>query len=52
MDLKKRGLVFTEMARHRRVSQCLGSMLGKEILPTVPDRNSIGLRRFEFRAIA
>ena len=30
MDLKKRGLVFTEMARHRRVSQCLGSMQGKE----------------------
>jgi ureidoglycolate hydrolase len=30
MDLKKRGLVFTDMARHRRVSQCLGSMQGKE----------------------
>jgi hypothetical protein len=24
MDLKKRGLVFADMARHRRVSQCLG----------------------------
>lgn len=30
MDLKKRGLVFANMARHRRVSQCLGSMQGKE----------------------
>jgi ureidoglycolate hydrolase len=30
MDLKKRGLVFADMARHRRVSQCLGSMQGKE----------------------
>jgi ureidoglycolate hydrolase len=30
MDLKKRGLVFADMARHRRVTQCLGSMLGKE----------------------
>jgi ureidoglycolate hydrolase len=30
MDLKRRGLVFADMARHRRVSQCLGSMQGKE----------------------
>jgi ureidoglycolate hydrolase len=30
MDLRKRGLVFAAMARHRRVTQCLGSMLGKE----------------------
>ena len=30
MDLKKRELVFAAMARHRRVTQCLGSMLGKE----------------------
>ena len=30
MKLKKRRLVFADMARHRRVSQCLGSMQGKE----------------------
>jgi hypothetical protein len=30
MDLKKRGLVFADIARHRHVSQCLGSMQGKE----------------------
>ena len=30
MDLRRRGLVFADMARHRRVSQCLGSMQGKE----------------------
>jgi ureidoglycolate hydrolase len=26
----KRGLIFTKIARHRRVSQCLGSLQGKE----------------------
>jgi ureidoglycolate hydrolase len=26
----KRGLIFTKLARHRRVSQCLGSLQGKE----------------------
>src|SRR6478736_10462947 len=30
MRLKKNGLAFSKMARHRRVSQCLGSMQGKE----------------------
>ena len=30
MDLKRRGLVFADMARHRRVSQCLGSKQGRE----------------------
>jgi len=30
MDLKKNGLAFSKMARHRRVSQCLGSMQGNE----------------------
>jgi ureidoglycolate hydrolase len=30
MELKGRGLVFTSMARHRRVSQCLGALGGKE----------------------
>lgn len=30
MHLKDRGLVFTKMGRHRRVTQCLGSLGGKE----------------------
>jgi ureidoglycolate hydrolase len=30
MQQRLRGLVFTHMARHRRVSQCLGSLQGKE----------------------
>jgi ureidoglycolate hydrolase len=30
MDQRMRGLVFSEMARHRRVSQCLGALGGKE----------------------
>jgi len=30
MRQQKRGLVFTHLARHRRVSQCLGSLQGKE----------------------
>jgi ureidoglycolate hydrolase len=30
MQLKKNGLSFSKMARHRRVSQCLGSLQGKE----------------------
>ena len=30
MDLRKRGLVFADLARHRRVTQCLGSLQGKE----------------------
>ena len=30
MRLKKNGLVFSKLARHRRVSQCLGSLQGKE----------------------
>lgn len=30
MHLKNRGVVFTKLARHRRVSQCLGAMHGKE----------------------
>jgi ureidoglycolate hydrolase len=30
MDLQGRGLIFNNMARHRRVSQCLGSLQGKE----------------------
>jgi ureidoglycolate hydrolase len=30
MHLEKNGLVFTTLARHRRTSQCLGSLHGKE----------------------
>jgi len=30
MQLAKRGLRFSNLARHRRVSQCLGSLQGKE----------------------
>ena len=30
MRLRKNGLAFSRLARHRRVSQCLGSMQGKE----------------------
>jgi ureidoglycolate hydrolase len=30
MNLRLRGLTFSNMARHRRVSQCLGSLQGKE----------------------
>ena len=30
MQQRLRGLVFTHMARHRRVSQCLGSLQGKD----------------------
>jgi ureidoglycolate hydrolase len=30
MDQRLRGLTFSKMARHRKVSQCLGSLQGKE----------------------
>jgi ureidoglycolate hydrolase len=30
MHLRNRGLVFTKLARHLRVSQCLGAMHGRE----------------------
>lgn len=30
MHQRRRGLVFSKMARHRRVTQCLGSLQGKE----------------------
>lgn len=30
MSIPHRGLIFTKMARHRRVSQCLGSLQGKD----------------------
>jgi len=41
MELKKRGLVFADMARHRRVSQCLGSMQGKEWFIAVAPPNDL-----------
>ena len=30
MHQRRRGLIFAKMARHRKVSQCLGSLEGKE----------------------
>ena len=30
MQIPHRGLIFSKIARHRRVSQCLGSLQGKE----------------------
>jgi ureidoglycolate hydrolase len=30
MHQRLRGLIFTKMARHRQVSQCLGSLQGKD----------------------
>jgi len=41
MDLKKNGLVFSKMARHRRVSQCLGSMQGKDWFIGVAPPNNL-----------
>jgi ureidoglycolate hydrolase len=40
MRLRKNGLVFSKLARHRRVSQCLGSLQGKEwFIAVVPPNN-------------
>lgn len=41
MKLKKNGLVFASMARHRRVSQYLGSMQGKEWFIAVAPPNDL-----------
>jgi ureidoglycolate hydrolase len=41
MEQKKRGLVFANLARHRRVSQCLGSMQGKEWFIGVAPPNNL-----------
>jgi ureidoglycolate hydrolase len=41
MDLKKNGLAFSKMARHRRVSQCLGSMQGKDWFIGVAPANEL-----------
>jgi ureidoglycolate hydrolase len=39
MHLNNRGVVFKSMARHRRTSQCLGSLQGKEWLVGVAPPN-------------
>src|SRR4029078_6646348 len=39
MRLKKNGLVFSKLARHRRVTQCLGSLQGKEWFVAVAPPN-------------
>jgi len=41
MRLKKNGLVFSKMARHRRVTQCLGSLQGKEWFVAVAPPNNL-----------
>ena len=41
MRLKKNGLVFSKMARHRRVTQCLGSLQGKEWFVAVAPPNDL-----------
>jgi ureidoglycolate hydrolase len=41
MAQKKRGLVFTQLARHRRVSQCLGALQGKEWFIAVAPPNDL-----------
>ena len=41
MCLKRNGLAFSKMARHRRVSQCLGSLQGKEWFIAVAPPNDL-----------
>ena len=41
MRLKKNGLAFSRLARHRRVSQCLGSLQGKEWFIAVAPPNDM-----------
>ena len=41
MRLKKNGLVFSKLARHRRVSQCLGALQGKEWFIAVAPPNDL-----------
>ena len=61
MRLKKNGLVFSRLARHRRVTQCLGSLQGKDWFVAVAPPNDPpmgrtpslqGWRHFEFQATA
>src|SRR4029079_5697984 len=61
MRLKKNGLVFSKLARHRRVTQCLGSLQGKEWFVAVAPPGDLAdgvapnlreWRRFESPAIA
>src|SRR5512147_3208962 len=42
MHLKKNALVFRKLARHRRVTQCLGSLQGKEWFVAVAPPNDPG----------
>jgi ureidoglycolate hydrolase len=42
MRLKRNGLAFSKMARHRRVTQCLGSLQGKEWFIAVAPPNDFG----------
>jgi ureidoglycolate hydrolase len=41
MHLRERGLAFDTMARHRRVSQCLGSLRGREWFIAVAPPNDL-----------
>jgi len=41
MQLRKNGLSFSKMARHRRVTQCLGSLQGKEWFIAVAPPNDL-----------
>src|SRR4026209_732831 len=41
MRLKKSGLGFSKLARHRRVTQCLGSLQGKEWFVSVAPPNDL-----------
>jgi ureidoglycolate hydrolase len=41
MQQRKRGLVFLSLARHRRVSQCLGALQGKEWFIAVAPPNDL-----------
>ncbi|HET9903591.1 MAG TPA: ureidoglycolate lyase [Xanthobacteraceae bacterium] len=46
MRLQRRGLVFSKIARHRRVTQCLGALGGKDWFLAVapPDTNAAAPR--------
>jgi len=48
MHLRLRGLVFTKIARHRRVTQCLGALQGKDwFLAVAPPDTSKAAPRLE-----
>ena len=53
MRLKKNGLVFSKLARHRRVTQCLGSLQGKDwFVAVAPPNNPADGARPELERIA